>query len=88
MAELLTPEAQADSQRRVERAFARCFRGPDGDLVLAHLKTSTLERALGPNASDAALRHLEGQRQLFVTIRTLIERGRHGHPPDVLDDQE
>mgnify|MGYP000950549487 CR=1 FL=1 len=52
-------------------AFARCFAGPDGARVLASLKAMTLERALGPDAPDAALRHLEGQRQLVATILAL-----------------
>lgn len=57
-------------------SFARCFAGPDGARVLAALRAMTLERALGPDATDAALRHLEGQRQLVVTILALAARGR------------
>jgi hypothetical protein len=38
----------------------------------------TLERALGPDASDAALRQLEGQRRLVLTMRALVNRGRDG----------
>lgn len=59
-------------------AFARCFAGPDGQRVLAMLKAMTLERALGPDASDAALRHLEGQRVLVATISALAARGSRG----------
>lgn len=59
-------------------AFARCFVGPDGQRVLATLKAMTLERALGPDASDAALRHLEGQRLLVATILALAARGGRG----------
>ncbi|HEX9568417.1 MAG TPA: hypothetical protein VF987_01950 [Rhodospirillales bacterium] len=59
-------------------AFARCFRGGDGEVVLSHLRTVTLERALGPGATDAQLRHLEGQRQLVSQIINLVERGRAG----------
>ena len=43
--------------------------------VLGFLKAMTLERAVGPEASDAALRHLEGQRQLVTTILALVARG-------------
>lgn len=57
-------------------AFARCFAGPDGQRVLAVLRALTLERALGPDSGDAALRHLEGQRQLVATILALVARGR------------
>jgi hypothetical protein len=60
----------------VERAFARCFAGADGARVLDHLHAITLDRALGPDADDAALRHLEGQRALILHLKTLIDRGR------------
>lgn len=56
-------------------AFARCFAGPDGARVLAVLRAMTLDRALGPDAPDAALRHLEGQRQLVATVLALVARG-------------
>lgn len=59
-------------------AFARCFATPDGARVLATLTAMTLERALGPDASDAALRQLEGQRRLVLTMRALVNRGRDG----------
>jgi hypothetical protein len=59
-------------------SFARCFAGGDGVRVLAVLRAMTLDRALGPDAPEAALRHLEGQRQLVATILALIARGRAG----------
>jgi hypothetical protein len=62
-------------------AFARCFSTPDGARVLGTLTAMTLSRALGPEASDAALRQLEGQRRLVLTVRALAERGREGPPP-------
>lgn len=57
-------------------SFARCFGSPDGARVLAVLRAMTLDRALGPDAPDTALRHLEGQRQLVATILALAARGR------------
>ena len=57
-------------------SFARCFAGPDGARVLGVLRAMTVERTLGPEAPDAALRHLEGQRQLVATILALAARGR------------
>lgn len=57
-------------------SFARCFGSSDGARVLAVLRAMTLDRALGPDAPDAALRHLEGQRQLVATILALAARGR------------
>jgi hypothetical protein len=57
------------------RAFARCFAGPDGHAVLEHLRRTVLERRLAPNASDAELRHVEGQRCAVAHIVAMIERG-------------
>lgn len=59
-------------------AFARCFSGRQGDRALAHLRRLTQERHLGPEAGEAALRHLEGQRQLVAYIASLVRRGRDG----------
>ncbi len=59
-------------------SFARCFAGADGLRVLALLRAMTLDRALGPDAPEAALRHLEGQRQLVAAILALVARGRSG----------
>ncbi|CDL00888.1 protein of unknown function [Magnetospirillum gryphiswaldense MSR-1 v2] len=74
------PPAPPDNAQRlaVARAFARAFSGADGDLALAHLRSLTLDRCLGPDASDAALRCLEGQRLLAAHILSLVERGRDG----------
>jgi hypothetical protein len=59
----------------ITSAFARCFTSPDGRRVLEHLRRLTLERTLGPGASDALLRHLEGQRQLVAYVLTMIAHG-------------
>jgi len=66
------------AERDLALACARCFRGGDGEKVLAYLRAVTLERALGPNAPDVLLRHLEGQRQLVAHIAMLVKRGRDG----------
>lgn len=60
----------------LDRAFARCFRGADGEAALAHLRGLTLDIAAGPEVGDARLRHLEGQRFIVRTILNLVERGR------------
>jgi hypothetical protein len=57
------------------RSFARCFAGPDGRAVIEHLRRTVLERRLAPNASDAELRHLEGQRCAVAHIVAMVERG-------------
>lgn len=70
--------AETDAQGDIAVVFARCFRGADGDRALAYLRSLTVERVLGPGASDAVLRHLEGQRALVIHLTGLVERGRHG----------
>lgn len=67
-----------DGLAEVALAFARCFSGRQGDLALGHLRRLTQERHLGPEAGEAALRHLEGQRQLVAYIASLVQRGRDG----------
>lgn len=59
-------------------AFARCFRGQDGERVLQHLRRLTIERRLAPDCSEAELRHLEGQRHLVAYMGQLVSRGRFG----------
>lgn len=60
----------------LEKAFARLFSSDDGQLVLSHLQSITFQRALGPEAPDAQLRYLEGQRAMIATIMRLIRAGR------------
>lgn len=60
----------------IEKNFARTFMSPAGRAVLAHLRKITVERVLGPNATDAELRTVEGQRALVHQIEQLSERGK------------
>jgi len=60
---------------RTQRSFARCFNGTDGVAVVDHLRQTILDRRLGPRASDAELRFLEGQRSVVAHILSMIERG-------------
>jgi hypothetical protein len=72
-------DADPDAERlELARAFARCFGSPEGETVLRHLTDMTLRRTLGPDAGDAQLRHLEGQRQLVAYVHALMARGRAG----------
>jgi hypothetical protein len=45
------------------------FNAPPGRRFLDYLESLTLRRALLPDASDAALRHLEGARWLVGVIK-------------------
>lgn len=59
-----------------EKNFARTFNTPSGRAVLEHLRKITVERVLGPKATDAELRGLEAQRALVHQIEQLSERGK------------
>lgn len=72
------PAAEGARALELARAFAACFQGGDGALALDHLRQRFLDRRLGPSASDAELRHLEGQRSVVAHIVALVERGRRG----------
>lgn len=74
------PPAVSDAERRqtLARVLARLFGGADGELALDYLRQLTVRRALGPDASDAALRMLEGQRQLVLHLESFIRVGRDG----------
>ena len=56
--------------------YARTFCTPSGTRVIAHLRKITIERVLGPNATDAELRGLEAQRSLIHHIENMIDRGK------------
>lgn len=56
--------------------YARCFGTPAGRAVLSHLRSITIERTMGPNASDHELRWAESQRALVRNIESQVARGR------------
>lgn len=62
----------------IEKSFARTFATSDGARALAHLRSITIERFLGANATDSELRSLEAGRALVHQIENLIERGKNG----------
>ncbi|MDH3660182.1 MAG: hypothetical protein OEU92_09155 [Alphaproteobacteria bacterium] len=66
----------ANEDDDLARAFARSFNGSDGAIVVRHLRQTILDRRLGPSASDAELRFLEGQRSVAAHILSMIDRGR------------
>jgi hypothetical protein len=71
-------EAPTLHDAALEDSFQRCFSSPAGVRVLMHLCSLTLDRVLGPEATPAALRHLEGQRALVLLLLRLS--GRLGRP--------
>ena len=60
----------------ISQNYARCVGSPAGRAVLDHLRKITIERTLGPNASDCELRWAESQRALVRQIESQIARGR------------
>ena len=68
----------SNNAEQIAHAAARCFRGADGAALLAYLHAATTGRALGPDAPDTALRHLEGQRHLVRHLCHMIDLGRAG----------
>ncbi|MBO8425660.1 MAG: hypothetical protein IAC69_04255 [Proteobacteria bacterium] len=62
--------------KELEQNYARTFSTSAGTVVLRHLRKITVERVLGPDASDAQLRGLEAQRALVHQIENMIERGK------------
>jgi hypothetical protein len=64
-----------EDRAALARACVRLFTHDDGRRLLAHLRAQTIGRHLGPEASDAALRHLEGQRALVAHLERLIAEG-------------
>jgi len=61
---------------KIEHEFAKTFSCASGEFVLKHLRKITIERFLGPNATDGELRTLEGARALVHQIEQLVRRGR------------
>lgn len=60
----------------IEQNYARCFSTVAGAAVLKHLRKITIERTLGPSATDAELRGLESQRALVHQMENLCNRGK------------
>jgi hypothetical protein len=73
--EVKSTEATAGDNDDLARSFARCFSGGDGGIIIDHLRQTFLDRRLGPGASDAELRFLEGQRSVVAHILSMIQRG-------------
>lgn len=74
----MTAPYDDSSNSGLAAAFARCFRGADGERALDHLRRITIDRRTPPDAGIAELRHLEGQRHLAAYIAQLVARGQFG----------
>ena len=64
--------------QELEKQYARTFQTPSGKAVLQHLRKITIERTLGPNATDNDLRWAEANRAFVHQIESIIARGKNG----------
>ena len=62
----------------LEKQYARTFQTPAGRAVLRHLRQITIERTLGPNATDNELRWAEANRAFVRQIENMIARATNG----------
>lgn len=69
------PSSDTTMSDALSRAAGACFAGPDGDLLLRHLRSVFIDRRVPPDASDSLLRHVEGQRSA-VDYLTRLARPR------------
>ena len=53
------------------------FATEDGAVVLDHLKAMAFLRCYGADATEAQIRHAEGQRALVAQVLRLIQAGRN-----------
>lgn len=59
----------------IEKQYARMFATNSGKQVLAHLRSITIERIMGPNISNEDLRWWAAQNALVHQIENLIKKG-------------
>lgn len=59
----------------IEKQYARTFATNSGKQVLAHLRSITIERIVGPNISNEDLRWWAAQNALIHHIENLIKKG-------------
>ena len=69
---------QTNSQRALEKLATRVFANDDGERLLRHLETITIERVVSPDCPTSILWHLEGQRFLVNQLRRLVDKGKKG----------
>jgi hypothetical protein len=68
------PRPKAEDEQISQNIHA-LFRTPSGVQVLKYLRSITIEAVTGGGASDAELRHLEGQRFLVGLIERRVQHG-------------
>ena len=64
-----------EAEDKISLNIASLFSEPTGQEVLKYLRSVTIEMVGGPDITDGALRHLEGQRHIVGLIERHIQRG-------------
>ncbi|MBQ6109801.1 MAG: hypothetical protein IJL05_00255 [Alphaproteobacteria bacterium] len=59
----------------IEKQYVRTFATNCGKQVLAHLRSLTIERIVGPNVSNEDLRWWAAQNALIHHIENMIKKG-------------
>jgi PhoPQ-activated pathogenicity-related protein len=65
------PRSKSEDER-ISKDIQALFKTPNGKQVLQYLRSITIETVQGPNATDAELRHLEGQRYIVGLLSRRI----------------
>ena len=61
--------------QNIEKQYAQTFATFAGKQVLAHLRSITIERIIGPNVSNEDLRWWAAQNALSQHIENLVKKG-------------
>jgi hypothetical protein len=69
-------EDEKSEEARLDAAYLAVFNSPDGKKLLEQWRNLTVERALPANASESALRQLEGQRQFVQAIVARLQQAK------------
>jgi hypothetical protein len=75
------PAESGDMRDELCRSAVACLGSPHGRVLLRHLQQLFADRRLSPTASDAELRHVEGQRSVVSHLLQLAERRPAGALP-------
>lgn len=68
------PRPKSEDEQ-ISKNIHALFRTPNGRQVLKYLRSITIEAVTGGGATDAELRHLEGQRFLVGLIERRVQHG-------------
>ena len=66
----------SDEEEKLNSVFTALFSTDIGVSVLQYLKSITIDSVAGPEISETALRHLEGQRYIVGLIQRRVNKGK------------